>query len=210
MAGERDAKLLSVRLNMLVTGMTDPSRRARGRAYAVQGAVEDLVVLPGIVSAEVQGSRPKPYRVLVYVTEAASFETAAELLPERRDMRFSCSCPDDSNPCKHVVAVMVAFADLLIDEPSMLGLWRGEPQPGSGPRAQIGSRAGRPSAAPERTIDPVAVAALRAFLGEPQEHMAQPVSNLAPPIAAWGELWAEMLTDALDVMADEIIRPPLR
>nr|MDT0658833.1 SWIM zinc finger family protein [Micromonospora sp. DSM 115978] len=41
------------------------SRLTRGRAYARAGQVLSLTVSPGSVSATVQGSRPKPYRVTV-------------------------------------------------------------------------------------------------------------------------------------------------
>ncbi|HEX8271855.1 MAG TPA: hypothetical protein VF615_04320 [Longimicrobiaceae bacterium] len=45
--------------------VTDPSRLTRGRSYARGGQVMDLRVAPGVVTAEVQGSRAAPYRVRI-------------------------------------------------------------------------------------------------------------------------------------------------
>lgn len=41
------------------------TRLTRGRSYARAGQVLDLVVAPGAVTAQVQGSRPRPYRVRI-------------------------------------------------------------------------------------------------------------------------------------------------
>lgn len=41
------------------------TRLTRGRSYARKGQVVSLDVAPGVVTASVQGSRPKPYRVTV-------------------------------------------------------------------------------------------------------------------------------------------------
>jgi uncharacterized Zn finger protein len=41
------------------------TRLTRGRSYARAGQVLDLVVTPGAVTAQVQGSRPRPYRVRI-------------------------------------------------------------------------------------------------------------------------------------------------
>ena len=43
--------------------VADTSRLGRGRSYARSGQVMELTVLPGRVTARVQGSRPKPYTV---------------------------------------------------------------------------------------------------------------------------------------------------
>ncbi|MFY1703525.1 SWIM zinc finger family protein [Micromonospora sp. WMMA1923] len=44
------------------------TRLTRGRAYARAGQVLTLAVTPGVVTATVQGSRPRPYRVRIAVT----------------------------------------------------------------------------------------------------------------------------------------------
>ncbi len=41
------------------------TRLTRGRSYARAGQVLSLDVAPGMVTASVQGSRPKPYRVTI-------------------------------------------------------------------------------------------------------------------------------------------------
>jgi uncharacterized Zn finger protein len=45
----------------------DPNRLPRGRTYARSGAVGELTLAPGEVLADVQGSRPTPYKVRVRV-----------------------------------------------------------------------------------------------------------------------------------------------
>jgi hypothetical protein len=52
----------------------DPSRLSRGRSYARRGTVRELTVSAGVVRAEVQGSRPKPYGVTVRVRQFSSEE----------------------------------------------------------------------------------------------------------------------------------------
>jgi SWIM zinc finger len=207
-ADERESRLLATMINVLVAALSDPNRLSRGRTYARQGAVEDLDVRPGIVTGSVQGSRSQPYEVAVRVTAAESFDTMTALVPDRRDIRFSCSCPDWDDPCKHAVAVMITFAAFVADDPEALRLWRGKVPDGPTGRAVVGSRVGSmsPFEAPAdprasldpASLDPAAVAELRAYLGEATEYSTGEVSRLAPPNAAWGELWAEMLTDALD------------
>ena len=46
-----------------VLGRTYSNRLPRGRTYARRGAVKDLVITPGKVTAKVQGTRITPYRV---------------------------------------------------------------------------------------------------------------------------------------------------
>lgn len=45
----------------------DPNRLSRGRSYARRGTVMEIDFEPGLVRAEVQGSRPKPYGVTVRI-----------------------------------------------------------------------------------------------------------------------------------------------
>lgn len=47
----------------------DPNRLPRGRTYARSGAVGALSVAPGLISAQVQGSRRRPYDVAVRVRQ---------------------------------------------------------------------------------------------------------------------------------------------
>ncbi|MEO3856297.1 SWIM zinc finger family protein [Acrocarpospora sp. B8E8] len=47
----------------ILESICDTGRLTRGRAYARRGQVASLHVAPGLVRADVQGSRPKPYKV---------------------------------------------------------------------------------------------------------------------------------------------------
>jgi uncharacterized Zn finger protein len=109
-------------MKVLAAEMSDPQRLRRGKQYAKDGSVLDIVVDPGIVTGEVQGTRATPY--------VASLEvTPGDGMPLRRDVRAMCSCPDadnwDDHACKHVIATMFAFADELLIEPELLDVWRG-------------------------------------------------------------------------------------
>ncbi len=46
------------------------------------------------------------------------------LLPDARDWRISCSCPDWSEPCPHAAAVMYALGVLLDAQPELLFILR--------------------------------------------------------------------------------------
>ena len=52
----------------------DPNRLPRGRTYARTGAVGDLTLAAGLVSAPVQGSRSTPYRVSIRVAQFSAPE----------------------------------------------------------------------------------------------------------------------------------------
>ncbi len=135
------------------------ARLNRGRSYARKGQVVSIAVEKGLVSAEVQGSRPRPYRVTMKmkvipatgwakVTRALGEQArfAAELLagrmpedieqvfaqaglslfPERqRDLQTKCSCPDWSNPCKHIAAVYLLLGEEFDRDPFLIFRLRG-------------------------------------------------------------------------------------
>ena len=48
-----------------------------------------------------------------------------ELFPRRRDLNTVCSCPDPSNPCKHIAAVYYLVAEALDRDPFLLLTLRG-------------------------------------------------------------------------------------
>jgi hypothetical protein len=113
-------------MKVLAAEMSDPSRLRRGKQYAHDGSVLDIVVERGKVTCEIQGSRSLPYVATVAVTPGDG-------MPLRRDITATCTCPDDDNgdgsACKHVVATLFALADELLLEPELLDVWRGRDVP---------------------------------------------------------------------------------
>jgi uncharacterized Zn finger protein len=135
------------------------NRLSRGRSYARKGQVLSIAIEPGSVRAEVQGSRPQPYRVSIElkplkkeewqkVADAVSsqaiyaakllggeipqdieraFESAGvALFPQRyTDLRSKCSCPDVSNPCKHIAAVYYLLGEEFDRDPFLIFQLRG-------------------------------------------------------------------------------------
>ena len=135
------------------------ARLARGRSYARRGQVLSIDVEKGAVTARVQGSRARPYRVEIRVETlrrsdwkkltTALFERpvfAAKLLagqmpeniedvfrdaglslfPDRSDdLQTDCSCPDWSNPCKHVAAVYLLLGEEFDRDPFLIFKLRG-------------------------------------------------------------------------------------
>lgn len=119
---QQPGRLPSTMMKVLAAEMSDPQRLRRGKQYAKDGSVLDIIIEPGVVTCEVQGSRSTPY--------IASLEVSSgDGMPLRRDVHAVCSCPDDDNwddhACKHVLATMFVFADELLMEPELLDVWRG-------------------------------------------------------------------------------------
>jgi hypothetical protein len=114
-------RLPATMMKVLAAEMSDPHRLRRGKQYAHDGSVTDIIVEPGIVTCEVQGSRSTPYIVQLEVS-------AGDGMPMRRDVSARCSCPDDGNfandACKHVVAAMFTLSNELLLEPELLDVWR--------------------------------------------------------------------------------------
>ena len=108
-------------MKVLAAEMSDPSRLRRGKQYAKDGSVLDIIIEPGIVTGEIQGSRSTPYIASIEVT-------AGDGMPLRRDITTTCTCPDDDNwdgsACKHVVATMFVLSDEFLLEPELLDVWR--------------------------------------------------------------------------------------
>ncbi|HSL73424.1 MAG TPA: hypothetical protein VK853_03120 [Ilumatobacteraceae bacterium] len=114
-------RLPATMMKVLAAEMSDPSRLRRGKQYAQDGSVLDIVIDPGTVTCEIQGSRSTPYIAVVAVTPGDG-------MPLRRDVKFTCTCPDDANwdnyACKHVVATLFALSDEFLLEPALLDVWR--------------------------------------------------------------------------------------
>jgi hypothetical protein len=115
-------RLPATMIKVLAAEMSDPSRLRRGKQYAKDGSVLDIVIDPGTVTCEIQGSRSTPYIAVVAVKPGDG-------MPLRRDVKFTCTCPDDDNwdgyACKHVVATLFTLSDEFLMEPELLDLWRG-------------------------------------------------------------------------------------
>jgi len=60
----------------------DPGRLSRGKGYARKGQVVDIEIEPGLVSASVQGTRKKPYKIKL------GFETISDEAREMLLLRF--------------------------------------------------------------------------------------------------------------------------
>jgi len=114
-------RLPATMMKVLAAEMSDPSRLRRGKQYARDGSVLDIIIEPGVVTCEIQGSRSTPYIAAVEVA-------AGDGMPLRRDVRTTCTCPDNDNwdgyACKHVVATLFTLSDEFLLEPELLDLWR--------------------------------------------------------------------------------------
>ena len=134
-------------------------RLSRGRSYARRGQVLSIDIRNGVVEAQVQGSRKRPYDVEISVRTIGSEDwerlrqalaeqpvVAASLLsgrmqeniedtfealglsmfPERSDdLETDCSCPDWSNPCKHIAAVYLLLGEEFDRDPFLIFRLRG-------------------------------------------------------------------------------------
>lgn len=168
---QHPGRLPATMMKVLAAEMSDPQRLRRGKQYARDGSVVDIVVEPGVVTCEVMGSRPTPYVAMLEVRPGDG-------MPLRRDLTTSCSCPDDDgwqdSVCKHVVAAMFTFSDELLLEPELLDVWRGRGAASNRPAGrhlrlvrdlEAGSDAG-PDEAPES--EPTAADPLADLLRAPQ------------------------------------------
>jgi len=114
-------RLPATMMKVLAAEMSDPSRLRRGKQYAKDGSVLDIVIDPRTVTCQIQGSRSVPYIAVVVVTPGDG-------MPLRRDVTFTCTCPDNDNwdnyACKHVVATLFTLSDEFLLEPELLDRWR--------------------------------------------------------------------------------------
>ncbi|MEV7615455.1 SWIM zinc finger family protein [Streptomyces sp. NPDC089799] len=132
--------------------LADSARLGRGRAYAASGQVDAITVTPGRLVAYVRGSRPRPYRTELVLTEFTETEwddlldslaadpaalaalverevprsLADRILPGTGDLLPRCSCPDTGRPpCKHAAALCFRAARLVDEDPFVVLLLRG-------------------------------------------------------------------------------------
>ena len=135
------------------------ARLGRGRSYARNGQVLSIEIDQGSVKAKVQGSRSKPYDILIRIktispanwrkvcqalTDQAIFlakllagempadiervfeDLGLSLFPEKlKDLETECSCPDWSNPCKHIAASYYLLGEEFDRDPFLIFKLRG-------------------------------------------------------------------------------------
>ena len=135
------------------------ARLSRGRSYARRGQVLSIDIQNGVVEAQVQGSRKRPYGVEISVRtiDTADWERLRQALAEQpviaasllagrmpeniedtfkaiglsmfpetvRDLETDCSCPDWSNPCKHIAAVYLLLGEEFDRDPFLIFRMRG-------------------------------------------------------------------------------------
>ena len=138
--------LASTMLRVTVAELAEAGRNVRGRRLQDQRAVLWLHVAKGVVTGEVQGSQRDPYQVRWTSRPISSLvETerrqlaldnpvrATRLVPAGRDLSARCDCADDTDVCKHAVAVLLELADDIATDAEPLALWRGIPLDATGP-----------------------------------------------------------------------------
>lgn len=136
------------------------NRLPRGRSYLRNGAVIDLEIARGQISALVQGTRLynisidiKPLRPDIWKSLiedcSANITSLVDLMagrftdpvmnrlirssdglfPEKKEISFTCSCPDYAGMCKHVAAAMMGIGVRFDDDPTLFFKLRGvDPQ----------------------------------------------------------------------------------
>lgn len=192
------------------------TRLARGRSYARNGQVLDIAIAPGRVTAQVQGSRPQPYRVTIdmptlsvaeweSVLDAIAAQAAftAQLLngamPQAIETAFAaanvalfpqtlqeietfCSCPDWSNPCKHIAAVYYLLGQEFDRDPFLIFTLRGLTREDL--LDHLGTRAdASPSDTPPPEAEPLPDDPQRFWHGDPAVPIAF-ASGAPPPVTA--------------------------
>lgn len=120
--GNPPGRLPATMIKVLAAELSDQGRLARGKRYYADDAVIDIVVGHGSVTAEIQGSRARPYVVTIEAQPG-------EGVPTKRQLWIRCTCPDDTGTgdeaCKHAVAAMFALSDEIAIDPDLLERWRG-------------------------------------------------------------------------------------
>lgn len=209
----------------VLEGFNIGPRLGRGRAYARRGQVLSIDIGKETVSAMVQGSRSRPYKVKIKVKalstadwnklarsfsnqpifvarllagempqdiEKAFQDTGLSLFPSRiKDLETRCSCPDWSNPCKHIAAVYYLLGEEFDRDPFLIFKLRGMS------REELVELLGRsdkdstPRKAPRKSGPP-----------EPEQEQPRPIEPLPLEIPAfWGEV------DTLEDLLGEVRIP---
>ena len=114
-------RLYGTMIKVLAAEISDQARLSRGKKYWAEDAVIDIVVGHGAVTAEIQGSRARPYIVTLRAAAGSG-------VPTRRELWVQCTCPDDTgtgaDACKHAVAAMFTLSDEVSIDPELVDRWR--------------------------------------------------------------------------------------
>ncbi|MBL7007623.1 MAG: SWIM zinc finger family protein [Planctomycetes bacterium] len=130
-------------VDIRVKVLSPAARKKLGQALARQAALAARILA---------GEMPEEM-------EAAFEKAGVSLFPTRRgDLRTDCSCPDWSNPCKHIAAVYYLLAEELDRDPLLLlrlrGVERQELLEGVGAGVGAGSNTGKRRSKPARQETP--------------------------------------------------------
>ena len=200
----------------VLEGFDVGARLSRGRSYARRGQVLSIDVEKGAVTARVQGSRARPYRVDIRVEalgdsdwkklaavllhrpvfaanllagrmpesiEDAFTDAGLSLFPDRsNDLETDCTCPDWSNPCKHVAAVYLLLGEEFDRDPFLIFKLRGVE------REQL---VGRVSAESGIGTDDATIGAS----AEQEGDRSPPEPLTVDPVEFWGQVDAEREKD---------------
>lgn len=195
----------------VLEGFNIGPRLGRGRAYARRGQVVSIDIGKGTVSAMVQGSRSRPYKVKIKVKalsradwaklakgfshqpifmakllagempqdiEKAFQDTGLSLFPSRtEDLETGCSCPDWSNPCKHIAAVYYLLGEEFDRDPFLIFKMRGMNREDLVELLGRSRRDGAPKKGSRKPADP-----------QPEKEPPPPIEPLPLDVSAfWGE-----------------------
>lgn len=169
-------KLAATLLSVAAAGAADPARFRRGKAYVAERAVLRIEITPGVLRAQVAGSRGAPYEVLIGVASVAGPADGSDpdayrsemtrLVPDSDELMATCTCPDDSDLCKHAVATVLALADELTSRPELVLAWRCADGPAVGRRRRGAGAESRVAVPHEPPFDPFATTEWRSFAGD--------------------------------------------
>ena len=184
----------------LAVSYAEGGRLSRGRTLFRKGAVSDLSITEGSLIASVRGSEGDTYETTVgtvlappgiirHVVQAYDPDNlrcidelladGVEICPRDRDLAFGCDCADWDELCKHVVAVLLAFADRVDLDEAVLLMWRGIDL--------TDGRSQQPLASAEATTpEPLRGQKSKQSKTPTQSSIAKPRPNTASPSAAAG------------------------
>lgn len=210
--GRQPGRLGATMLRALCAELSDSGRYSRAKSYARDGAVVEIDVRPGVVTAEVLGSRRYPYSVTIGVDGLPPEELHAQgaptmLIPEPHELAVDCTCPDNDAGfggaiCKHALAVLLVLADEISIEPELLPLWRS----GAAGEHQTGHRPPPRTYAVEPPRPRPRVDVLAAQLRAPQPIGELPdFGELAPPDLHTPPAAADHLSGLLDAVLAEAL-----